>query len=912
MRDPLWARFLPAAQAFSRAARDWIGTAEAATSESAREVRRNLFALRCGAAAIGLSDLAHTAGRLERLVAAAAERRTARRRVDPAAALPAARVAAEALSQAIDRADADRPRLDDAALERAIATLLPFADALEAIGAGGGPATPVRKTAPPPDDSTWNPSVEDDMVEAFLEEAAERLEALAEKLVHLEGDPRNAELVREIFRDLHTLKGGSAFVGLARMNRLAHKAEDLVAKVRDGSRGVDAAVVDVLLGTLDSLRQILDRAARRAPIDVAVEELIARLEEPGAAAPAPPPGVPLRRVEDPAPAPTTRPTSGPPAVTVAASEAGKQTLRVDFEKLDDLLNLVGELVIGKNALSQAVLGLASLSRLLGVHKRIVRRAGLAGDVSGAERKALLRELVEEIARTERAFDETSRGIERAGGRLDRISGNLRDQVMKLRMVPIARVFTKYHRTVRDLSKQLGKKVRLEIQGGETELDKILVEALDGPLMHLVRNSLDHGVESEHARVSAGKPAEGVLTLAAHQRGNQIVVEVSDDGAGIPPEKIKAKALEKGLVTADELARMDERQVLELIFRAGFSTAARVTDVSGRGVGMDVVREAISQLKGTVDVSSTAGLGSTFTMKLPLTLAIIQVLLVRSGGETLALPIDLVQRTLHVERGAVRRLYDRDVIDVAGKQVPLLSLARALDLETGVDAYVTPMVSVILVDLFGETFGLVADRLDGKREIVIKSLGDLLENVRGCAGATLDGEKPVLILDVPAVISLALETARGGEPTMAAAATRVGGPRILVVDDSDMVRDTVARALRSVGYTVVEAADGVDGLAAAANAAAAGRPFDLVTSDVMMPRMDGYDLARQLRAHAAYAAVPIVMLTSRGETIDRIRGFDAGVSEYLVKPVDRAELLRAVSHQLEARQVAPEDAGSGMP
>ncbi len=907
MRDPLWARFLPAAQAFARAARDWVGSGiDAPTAESAREVRRNLFALRCGAAAIGLSDFAHTAGRLERLVAATAERRAARRRVEPAAGLPAARLAAEALFQAIDRADTETPRLDDAALERAISALLPLADALEGVTVGA----PIRKTEPPPDDSTWNPSVEDDMIEAFLEEAAERLEALAEKLVRLEGEPGNAELVREIFRDLHTLKGGSAFVGLARMNRLAHKAEDLVAKVRDGSRGVDAAVVDVLLGTLDSLRQILDRAARRAPIDVAVEELIVRLEQPSAARPEPPPGVPLRRVEDP-PAPSARPTAGPPAPAAIASEAGKQTLRVDFEKLDDLLNLVGELVIGKNALSQAVLGLASLSRLLGVHKRIVRRAGLAGDVSGAERKALLRELVEEIARTERAFDETSRGIERAGGRLDRISGNLRDQVMKLRMVPIARVFTKYHRTVRDLSKQLGKKVRLEIHGGETELDKILVEALDGPLMHLVRNSLDHGIESEHARISAGKPAEGVLTLAAHQRGNQIVVEVSDDGGGIPPDKIKAKALEKGLVSAEELARMDERQVLELIFRAGFSTAAKVTDVSGRGVGMDVVREAISQLKGTVDVASVPGQGSTFTMKLPLTLAIIQVLLVRAGGETLALPIDLVQRTLHVERGAVRRLYDRDVIEVAGKQVPLLSLARALDLETGADAYVTPMVSVILVELFGETFGLVADRLDGKREIVIKTLGDLLENVRGCAGATLDGEKPVLILDVPAVLSLALEAARGGEPTMAAA-TRLGGPRILVVDDSDMVRDTVARALRSVGYTVVEAADGVDGLAAATSAAGAGRPFDLVTSDVMMPRMDGYELARQLRAHAAYAAVPIVMLTSRGETIDRIRGFDAGVSEYLVKPVDRAELLRAVSRQLEARRGAAEDAEAKAP
>jgi two-component system chemotaxis sensor kinase CheA len=589
----------------------------------------------------------------------------------------------------------------------------------------------------------------------------------------------------------------------------------------------------------------------------------------------------------------------------AQADAGKQTLRVDFEKLDDLLNLVGELVIGKNALGKSLLGLGSLSRELQTHRRIVRRAGLAMDVGAAERKAMLKALVDELSRAERAFEEVSREIERTGGRLDRISGNLRDQVMKLRMVPIARVFTKYHRTVRDIARQLGKKVRLEIRGGETELDKILVEALDGPLMHLVRNSMDHGIEPEAARAAAGKPAEGTLVLSALQRGNQIVVEVSDDGAGILPDRIRDKAREEGLVPPDELSRLDDRQVLELIFKAGFSTATQVTDLSGRGVGMDVVRQAISELKGTVDVSSTPGKGTTFSMKLPLTLAIIQVLLVRAGGEPLALPLDLVSRTLQVDRSAVRRLYDRDVIEVAGKQVPLLSIAQTLHFESA-STEGAATVSVILVDIFGETYGLVADRLDAKREIVIKSLGDLLENVPGCAGATLDGDRPVLILDVPTVVTLALE-ARGAPIAQAPAlraAARDRLPSILVADDSDMVRETIVRALRAEGYAVTEGRDGVEALEAAEHAAAAGTPFDVVTSDVMMPRMDGYELARRLRALPAYAAVPIVMLTSRGETIDRIRGFDAGVDEYLVKPVDRAELLAAVNRQLSARRTAP--------
>jgi two-component system chemotaxis sensor kinase CheA len=261
-------------------------------------------------------------------------------------------------------------------------------------------------------------------------------------------------------------------------------------------------------------------------------------------------------------------------------------------------------------------------------------------------RGALRRVGEELSRVERVFHEVTQDLDSASGRLDHVAGELREQVMKLRMLPIGGVFRKYHRTVRDLANALGKKARLELVGEDTELDKILVEQLDDPLMHLVRNAVDHGIEMPDRRVAAGKPAEGLVRLRAFHRGNQIVIEIQDDGGGMDPAKLRRKAVEKGLVTAAEAETLDDKETLDLIFRAGFSTAARISEVSGRGVGMDVVRNAIvSRLKGEIDLTSTPGQGSTFTLRLPLTLAIIQVLLARIGGETFAMPLDVVTRTL---------------------------------------------------------------------------------------------------------------------------------------------------------------------------------------------------------------------------------------------------------------------------
>lgn len=771
-------------------------------------------------------------------------------RPGPAGALRAPLQLLDQALQQLRAPDASGAHLDPA----------PLRQAAQALREGAAPARP---TAPPaaaestsPAEEVWLPQVDEDLVEPFIEECGERIESLATHLVELE-TTQDPELVRTIFRDLHTLKGSSGFVGLARMNRLAHAAEDLVGEVRDGRCAADRSVTDALLAALDGLRAILDRAAARAPIDVPVDPLIARLRSPG-------------RSEAEAAAPP--PAPGPPAAEPAAL-----TLRVDFDKLDHLLNLVGELVLGKAGVHDV---LAALQRVIDELESRRRLGEGNGTRAGGRQVAGLLQLLESL----------THDLEDGVGRLDMVSSELRDQVMKLRMVPIAGLFNKYRRVVRDLSHSLGKEVALEIRGADTELDKLLVERLDDPLLHLVRNAVDHGLELPDRRVAAGKPASGRVVLAAAHRGHQMVIEVSDDGAGIDAARVAAKAVDRGLVTADDLARMDRRQQLELIFTPGLSTSAEVTGLSGRGVGMDVVREAITELKGTIDIDSTPGSGTRFELRLPLTLAISNVLLCKAGGEVLALPIHAVKHTLMADPAQARTVAACPTL-LLDQEVPLVDVAATLGLPHGERP---PPFPVALVESVGGTFGLVFEELLGRQEIVIKSLGSLLERVPCCAGATLLGARCALILDVPALIRRALESpARRGARPGPAPVSPQSRPTVLVVEDSDTVREDLRRLLAAEGLAVHDARDG-----AAALTLAEQRRYDLVSTDVTMPGMDGYELCRRLRGLPLYEQVPIVMLTSRDQEIDRLRGFDAGVDAYLVKPIDRSEMIALVRRLLD--------------
>jgi two-component system, chemotaxis family, sensor kinase CheA len=777
----------------------------------------------------------------------------------------------------------DLPLAEDAAaIDAAIGTREPVTPAF--IAAPAAREAPVAATPPPGPTApaasgdvrfAWTPTVEDDMVEMFFDEATERLEALASKLVEIERRPDDLDLLRDVFRDMHTVKGSSAMVGLKPVNDLAHAAEDLIGQVRDAGRAVDASLVDAVLAALDTLRAMVDQARTSRVVTVDPTPVIARLRNPAAASAAPAPIAAAR----------STPVAAQPASSSSQAlvDAARQTIRVDFDKLDRLMNLVGELVLGRDDLRGAVGSLGAITSELASDRGVSRRVAQARVAGGTTIVRGLETLGDELSRVERVLTEVTTELDTGTDRLDAISAELREQVMRLRMIPLAGVFRKHVRTVRDLAGSLGKRARLELEGDETELDKLLVEALDEPLMHLVRNAVDHGLESTEGRLAAGKPEEGVVQLVACHRGNQVEIRVSDDGRGLDPAKLKAKAVERGLITDEEAEAMDDRSARELIFRAGFSTAATVSDVSGRGVGMDVVRQTIiARLKGTIDVESTVGQGSTFVLKLPLTLAIIQVLIARAGGETFAIPLDVVQRVLAIRADEVALVGDREVCVVRGKHVPLVRIDAVLELEGGTDG----LLQLVIVDHNGHTFALVCDQLLGKREIVIKSLGKLLTAVPCVAGATLIGNRVALILDVPAMIERSL--AAPAVTRTRAIATKQRGGHVLLVEDSDIVRESLRRILTEAGFVVTVAVDGAHGLELAKS-----RRFDLVSTDVMMPRMDGYELTRALRAMPEYADTPIVMVTSMGERIDRVRGFDAGVDEYITKPHDRTQLLRVV-------------------
>ncbi len=806
--------------------------------------------------AAGVSELARSAAE-----AAAA----------PAAALEAALGELEAATEALSYGDASGARTDEARLLEQARSLLRFSAQPPAPSPAPAPVRAPLATAGEDDEVHWVPDLPEDMLGAFLDECVERTDGLAERLLVLEQRGAERELVDEIFRDLHTLKGSSGFAGLKKMNRVAHRAEDLIGELREGRRALERPLVDVLLETLDVLRQILDKARQRAPIDVEVSRLIARLKDPGAAAPAPRPSV-MR--EKPAEA------AAPP---LAAAQA---TLRIEFDKVDRLLNLVGEIVLARGRLS----GTSELTHGV-LHEVGTLRKRMAGWLAAPARQSP-EVLVDELERTERVLRDNFRDLDAGLAGLGLAVGQLRDTVMKLRMVPIARLFSKYQRTVRELSHALGKEVEVELKGAETELDKVLVERLEDPMLHLVRNAVDHGLETPEARLGAGKSRAGKLTLEAGQRGGQIVVRVSDDGRGLDAEKLKHKAIEKGLISRTEAAELGQKESYELIFRAGFSTAETLSDVSGRGVGMDVVRDAIERLKGAINIESELGRGTTFELSLPLTLAITQVLTARVAGEVVAVPLESVASAQTLEPGTLESVATGTCLRQGDTLVPVIDLAGALGLP-GVAISEDAAGSAIVVSTGSLRAALVVQQVLGRHEVVIKSLGPMLARAPCAAGAALIGERMVLVIDLNDVLTRGRGTA--SRPALPRPELRARG-RVLVAEDSEVVREGLRRELTRAGFDVVVAADGQEALELCA-----AEQFDAVSTDVMMPRLGGYELTRKLRADPRYREVPIVMLTSKDARLDAVRGYDAGADVYLQKPADADDLVRTLLGLLAKRR-----------
>ena len=608
----------------------------------------------------------------------------------------------------------------------------------------------------------------------FLVEAEEMIELLDQRFISLEADPTNRAMLDEIFRAMHSMKGSGGFLGFTRLVDVAHRAENILNKLRQGDMAVTPAVINVVLEAVDVVKLLMaDIRESGTDTHVEVTDISAKLDsilagqEPvrleTAVTPAAPAAAPSASAE---PAPDSTPTTKLGEILIQEGAASKeqvlealeqqdrklplgeilvqsgvitektletalqkqakpskteddQTIRVETSRLDSVMNLVGELVLGRN--------------------RLMKLGG--GLEQSYENEPLVRGLTETLAQ------------------LNLVTTDLQLAVMKTRMLPIRKVLAKFPRMVRDLSQKLTKQVRLELHGEETELDKSVADEVGDPLVHIVRNAIDHGIELPAERQAAGKPMEGVVRIAASQEGNSIVIRIQDDGKGLQVDRIKAKALSRGIASEAELASMDPRDVLNMVFLPGFSTAEKVTDVSGRGVGMDVVRTNIRRINGSVEIDSQVGKGSVITIKLPLTIAIIQALLVEVEQATFAIPLGSVIEAVKITKDDVKTINGREVLTLRERVLPLLRLSEEFEIprDTTCDKFY-----VVVVGMGERHVGVIVDRLRSQEEVVIKSMGDYLSDIKGVAGATITGEgKVVLILDIPELV----QSLRGGRQAL---------------------------------------------------------------------------------------------------------------------------------------------------
>lgn len=777
-----------------------------------------------------------------------------------------------------------------------------------------------------------------EILEDFLVEAFELIEQIDHDLIELEARPDDLELLNSIFRVAHTVKGSSSFLNFDVLTKLTHKMEDVLNKARHGDLQITPDIMDVVLESVDKMKTLLNCIrdnGNDTAIGMDIEPICARLaavadgtavqnsptpeqstpqaatpeqaapSEPAQAAPQAAPSMAnqpeidvnslsdaeveaeierllkIRKAEDtarraqkaqnPAPAPSSapkpapKPATPPPAAKKVPAAGGanspaamEQTIRVEVKRLDQLMNLSGELVLSKN-------------RLLTIYDELQERYD-----------------------GEQFLDK----LNQVANSLSIITTDIQLAVMKTRMQPVSKVFSKFPRIVRDLSRELGKQIELEISGEETELDKSIIEEIGDPIMHMIRNSCDHGVEDPAARVAAGKSEKGVVQLKAYNEGNHIIIEIADDGKGMDPDMLKVKCIEKNLITEKEADQMSDKEAFALIFKPGFSTAQKVTSVSGRGVGMDVVKTNIEKLNGIIEIDSEPGKGSVFKLKIPLTLAIMQSLLVGAQEEYYAIPLASVMETIRVPIESIYTIEGKNVLRLRDEVISLVRLADVFNVkqvfESDSQAY------VVIIGVAEAKLGVIIDTLVGQEEIVIKSMGDYLQNIPGIAGATIRGDGRVtLIVDVSSMMNLARQIKTDIKAQIESEAKKAkekpSDYNVLIVDDSKMDRTLMQKALEPLGVSVFEATNGVEALDILKTK---DKDIDAMLIDIEMPKMDGYTLAGEIRKYSKYRNLPLIAVTSRTSKTDRLRGVEVGMTEYITKPYSPEYLENVVRKNLK--------------
>ncbi len=799
-----------------------------------------------------------------------------------------------------------------------------------------------------------------EIMEDFLIEAFEMNEQLDQDLVELEHNPEDLDLLNRIFRVAHTIKGSSSFLNLNILTHLTHNMEDVLNRARKGEIKITPDIMDVVLRSIDLMKTLLvtirdtgsdTNNGKENEIEEAVKQLQAitsqnlegakertkeapqkevkeenkgeakgEAKENKAKAPTaenPASDNPLadepdldysnmsaeeveaeierllnkrqeadkerraqKKQEDQAKpkqevtptkeTPKTETPKAPKTETKAKAKADteenkapsigvEQTVRVDVRRLDHLMNLIGELVLGKN-------------RLIRIYSDVEER------YDGEKFLEELNQVVSSISA---------------------VTTDLQLAVMKTRMQPVGKVFNKFPRMVRDLSRELGKSIELIIEGEETELDKSIVEEIGDPLIHIIRNSCDHGIEPLEERRRLNKPETGKVQLSAYNEGNHIVIKISDDGKGLDPVMLKEKAIEKGVISERDAEGMSDREAFNLIFKPGFSTAKVVSNVSGRGVGMDVVKTNIEKLNGIIEIDSEVGVGTTQKLKIPLTLAIIQALLVGVQEEYYAIPLSSVLETVRISQDEIYTVDGKSVLRLRDE---VLSLVRLSDifkvdaiLESNSDVY------VVIVGLADQKIGVIVDYLIGQEEVVIKSLGYYLKNTRGIAGATVRGDgKITLIVDVGAMMDMAKSikvniTTLMNESENTKSKNSPSDYIVLAIDDSSTDRAIIRKCLKPLGITLLEATNGLEGLEMLKNG---DKIPDAILVDIEMPKMDGYTFASEVRKYNKFKNLPLIAVTSRVTKTDRMRGVESGMTEYITKPYSGEYLTTVVKRSIK--------------
>ncbi|GAA9638818.1 chemotaxis protein A [Helicobacter pylori] len=797
-----------------------------------------------------------------------------------------------------------------------------------------------------------------EIMEDFLIEAFEMNEQLDQDLVELEHNPEDLDLLNRIFRVAHTIKGSSSFLNLNILTHLTHNMEDVLNRARKGEIKITPDIMDVVLRSIDLMKTLLvtirdtgsdtnngkeneieeavkqlqaitsqnlegtKEGTKEAPkkenqeeakkenikenqenkaktptaeslannnpladepdldyanmsaeeVEAEIERLLNKRQEADKErrAQKKQEAKPKQEVASKTETPKTETPKAPKTETKAKAKADteenkapsigvEQTVRVDVRRLDHLMNLIGELVLGKN--------------------RLIR---IYGDV-------------EERYDGEKFLEELNQVV----SSISAVTTDLQLAVMKTRMQPVGKVFNKFPRMVRDLSRELGKSIELIIEGEETELDKSIVEEIGDPLIHIIRNSCDHGIEPLEERRRLNKPETGKVQLSAYNEGNHIVIKISDDGKGLDPVMLKEKAVEKGVISERDAEGMSDREAFNLIFKPGFSTAKVVSNVSGRGVGMDVVKTNIEKLNGIIEIDSEVGVGTTQKLKIPLTLAIIQALLVGVQEEYYAIPLSSVLETVRISQDEIYTVDGKSVLRLRDE---VLSLVRLSDifkvdaiLESNSDVY------VVIIGLADQKIGVIVDYLIGQEEVVIKSLGYYLKNTRGIAGATVRGDgKITLIVDVGAMMDMAKSikvniTTLMNESENTKSKNSPSDYIVLAIDDSSTDRAIIRKCLKPLGITLLEASNGLEGLEMLKNG---DKTPDAILVDIEMPKMDGYTFASEVRKYNKFKNLPLIAVTSRVTKTDRMRGVESGMTEYITKPYSGEYLTTVVKRSIK--------------